>query len=568
MKKDTDLRSLLEQIDRKSYPAYKAAKGSYDFRNYILTIDHVQGDPFASPSHVTITVKGTKAGFPKEYYESKHRRRALQDFLCRSFHKAALEFDSKAHGSGKSGAIVSCCPGQEILERTALHIDGQNGDISYRLHLGFPANGRTINSRELIKMLFVFLPECVKRSLFFNESFAKNLQKTIFLSDDQHHIRQCLDETGLCAFIADGSILPRASGISSLPMKNAVPFKSPESLKVTLTLPHKGEITGMGIKKGVTLIVGGGYHGKSTLLKALELGVYDHIPGDGREYVITDNTAMKIRAEDGRCVHGTDISCFINNLPDNRDTRRFFTEDASGSTSQAANVTEAVESGSKLLLIDEDTCATNFMIRDELMQQVISKDREPITPFIERIRPFFKKYGISTILVAGSFGAYFHLADTVIQMDEYNAVDITAKAKEAAGKYPSKPERDGNFSFELTKRTPSLKKRLDFDGRIKSKTLGRDGFSIDHDTVELRFVEQIVETGQCSALCKALLLLAEKYFDRGLSLEEMTDRLLSLTEKDGPDALHKYSSYVAEGFSEIRKQELYAALMRCRFFEI
>ena len=568
MKSDRDLRQLLEQIDRRSYPAYKSAKGSYDFKSYILNIDHVQGDPFASPSHITVKVKGSNAGFPKEYYESRHRRIALQDFLCRRFHKAASEFDRVAGGSGKSGAIITCAPGQEVLERTAIHIDDSNGDISYRLHIGFPANGRTINSRELIKMLFDFLPKCVKSSLYFSDGFAKNLEKAVFLADDISFIRKELKNLGLCAFIADGSSLPRASGISCLPMKDAVPFRSPESLQVTLKLPHKGETRGMGIKKGVTLIVGGGYHGKSTLLKALELGVYDHISGDGREYVITDDTAMKIRSEDGRSIHGTDISLFIKNLPDRRDTKSFHSEDASGSTSQAANVIEAIESGSKVLLIDEDTCATNFMIRDDLMQKVISPDREPITPFMGRIRPFSEQGDISTILVAGSFGAYFHIADTIIQMYNYNAVDITDKAKEAASAFPYKSVIDDKTELKFVPKYPVLKKKLDLNGRIKTKTFGTDGFSIEHDTVELRYLEQLVDGGQSGALCKALLILAGKYFDKGLSLEEMTDKLISLMEKNGPDALFSDSSYTAEGLTAIRKQELMAALSRCRFIDM
>ena len=302
----------------------------------------------------------------------------------------------------------------------------------------------------------------------------------------------------------------------------------------------------------------------------MELGVYNHISGDGREYVITDSSAMKIRSEDGRCVHGTDISLFIRNLPDNRDTKRFFTEDASGSTSQASNVMEALESGSGLLLIDEDTCATNFMIRDELMQRVIARDQEPITPFIERIRPFSEMMQISTILVAGSFGAYFHLADTIIQMDNYRARDITEKAKKAAEDFPlgSDGSEKDTPVLKLAKRIPSLKKKLDIGGRIKSKTLGRDGFSIDHDTVELRYVEQIIDSGQCSALCRAVLMLAKDSFKKGKQLSEMTDALMEKLQNEGPDALFSDAPYVAEGLTAIRKQELYAALNRCRFIDL
>ncbi len=254
--------------------------------------------------------------------------------------------------------------GQEVLERTACEITEQG--ITARFFVGFPANGRTINAGELEKIFFEFLPVCVEKAFLYRNLSGKELEKVIFLAEDQAFIRRELEKRSLAAFVSDGSVLPRESGISARPMKNSVLFSSPESLRVTLDLPHKGQITGMGIPKGITLIVGGGYHGKSTLLNALELGVYNHISGDGREYVITDATAQKLRSEDGRFVKDVDISLFINDLPNKKDTRCFSTEDASGSTSQAAGIVEAMEAGSKVLLLDEDTSATNFMVRDAL----------------------------------------------------------------------------------------------------------------------------------------------------------------------------------------------------------
>ena len=342
MQSSTELRSLLNRIDHRGYPAYKDTRGAYQFPGYILSIDHVQGDPFASPSKVSVRAAGRTAGFPKELYQEDYQRIALQDELTRQFGRQAEQFAFKAKGSGKSGLIsVSRCS-QEVLERTACRIDPKSGDIVLRMEIGFPANGRTINARELEKILFDFVPECVKHSLFYKNMDAKRLRAIADLAEDQHHIREMLPKMGLCAFVANGSVLPRESGISSRPMKGGVKFQSPKELEVTMELPHKGKITGMGIRKGITLIVGGGYHGKSTLLKALELGVYDHIAGDGREYVITDNTAVKLRAEDGRSIQKTDISMFINDLPNGKDTVGFCTEDASGSTSQAANVVESI----------------------------------------------------------------------------------------------------------------------------------------------------------------------------------------------------------------------------------
>ena len=371
MQTGTQLQELLRSVNRKSYPAYKSLKGIYQFPKYILSIDHVQGDPFASPSHVSVRISHKTSDFPESYYKDRLTRVTLADYLTRQFERQVSHFTFRAKVSGKSGSLSVTRCGQEVLERTACEITEQG--ITARFFVGFPANGRTINAGELEKIFFEFLPVCVEKAFLYRNLSGKELEKVIFLAEDQAFIRRELEKRSLAAFVSDGSVLPRESGISARPMKNSVLFSSPESLRVTLDLPHKGQITGMGIPKGITLIVGGGYHGKSTLLNALELGVYNHISGDGR--VITDATAQKLRSEDGRFVKDVDISLFINDLPNKKDTRCFSTEDASGSTSQAAGIVEAMEAGSKVLLLDEDTSATNFMVRDAFMQKVIDREK-------------------------------------------------------------------------------------------------------------------------------------------------------------------------------------------------
>ena len=563
MQSSTELRSLLNRIDHRGYPAYKDTKGAYQFPGYILSIDHVQGDPFASPSKVSVRVAGRTAGFPQELYEGDHQRIVLQDELTRQFGRRAEQFAFKAKGSGKSGLIsVSRCT-QEVLERTACRIDPKNGDIVLRMEIGFPANGRTINARELEKILFDFVPECVKYALFYKNMDAKRLRAIVDLAEDQHYIREMLPQMGLCAFVANGSVLPRESGISPRPMKGGVRFQSPKELEVTMELPHKGKITGMGIRKGITLIVGGGYHGKSTLLKALELGVYDHIAGDGREYVITDNTAVKLRAEDGRSIQKTDISMFINDLPNGKDTVGFCTEDASGSTSQAANVVESIEAGTSLLLIDEDTSATNFMIRDELMQRVIHCDMEPITPFIERIRELYDDYGISTVIVAGSSGAYFHVADTIIQMDRYVPKDITAYAKKAAESYPAVSGPEAPAKKPDFQRCPRAGKGFRENDRIKMKTMGREAVMINKETIDLRYVEQITDSEQVTALGYCMRYAQKHIMDGRKDLRQIVDELERVMEKGTLAALCESSSSIS-CMAMPRRQEIFACFDRYR----
>ena len=563
MQSSTDLRSLLNRIDHRGYPAYKDTRGTYQFPGYVLSIDHVQGDPFASPSKVSVHVKGKTAAFPQELYREAHQRIALQDELTRQFGRRAEQFAFKAKGSGKSGLIsVSRC-GQEVLERTACRIDPSSGDIILRMEIGFPANGRTINARELEKILFDFVPECVKHALLYKNVDAKRLRSIIDLAEDQHYIREMLPKMGLCAFVADGSILPRESGISPRPMKGGVKFRSPKELEVTMELPHRGKITGMGIRHGITLIVGGGYHGKCTLLKALELGVYDHIAGDGREYVITDHTAMKIRAEDGRSIRKTDISMFINDLPNGRDTVGFCTEDASGSTSQAANVVESIEAGASLLLIDEDTSATNFMIRDELMQRVIHRDMEPITPFIERIRELYEDYGISTVTVAGSSGAYFHIADTIIQMDRYVPKDITEYAKKEAESYPVITGPEAPAEKPDFRRCPQPSPAFKGNDRIKMKTLSREGVMINKETIDLRYVEQIADSEQVTALGYCMRYAQKHILNGRKDLRQVVEELEQVMEKGTLSALCESSSSVS-CMAMPRKQEIFACFNRYR----
>ena len=567
MQTAAELRSLLNRIDRRGYPAYKDTRGTYQFPNYILSIDHVQGDPFAAPSRLSILVKGRAAGFPPELYDRPHRRIALQDQLTRRFGAAAERFSFQAKGSGQSGLIAVSRCGQEVLERTACRLDPKSGDVLMRFDVGFPANGRTVNAGELGKILFDFLPKCAEQALFYQNIDRERLRAAVDLAEDQHCVREQLPGLGLCAFVANGSVLPRASGISSKPMGDGVKFMSPKELEVTLDLPRGRRITGMGIRRGVTLIVGGGYHGKSTLLGALELGVYDHIAGDGREYVITDPSAVKIRAEDGRSIRKTDISLFISDLPNGKDTAAFETEDASGSTSQAANVIESIEAGTSLLLIDEDTSATNFMVRDELMQRVIRRDMEPITPFIERVRELYESYGVSTVLVAGSSGAYFHVADTVIQMDRYVPRDITALAKAEAGNFPIRvdpPKPAAPLCFD---RRPQPSPSFSGGDRTKIKTLPREGVMVNKEVIDLRYVEQLVDSEQLTALGYCVVYALRNLLDGRRDLRRVADELEAAIDRGTLAALCGDRSGVP-GLARPRRQEILACLNRCRGLRI
>ena len=566
MKSAKDLRQLLETIDHRGYPAYKETAGAWRFENYVLGIDHVQGDPFAAPSRLHVEVPASVVGIPPEWFDTREKKTAMEDYLLRRFYGKAGKYSFQAKGSGKSGVIAVMRPGQEVLTRSAVEL-GADGLLIARFEVGFPANGRTINARELIKILYQYLPQCVEQSFVYRNIDEKEAKAAVCLAADQACLRRQMKEQGLVAFVADGAVLPRASGVSDKPMKQAVSFRSPDSLRVSLELHDGRRIDGMGIRRGITLLVGGGYHGKSTLLKALERGVYSHIAGDGREYVLTDADAVKIRAEDGRSIWHTDISMFIGDLPNKKSTVCFDSEDASGSTSQAANVVEAIEAGASALLIDEDTSATNFMIRDELMQRVIARDKEPITPYIERVQELKESYGISTILVAGSCGAYIDVADTIIQMDSYLPRDITVDAKKLAADYPCVAQAQRCREQPCFDRRPERHEDVYYKGRIKLKTQGREGISIGQEMIDLRYVEQLVDSGQLQTLAYVMKYMEESGFNGTRTVQELLNPLYEKMEKEGFAALcakHGQGSDLPGNLAMPRREELFACLNRYR----
>ena len=562
MKSSVELKNELFKIDGKGYKAYKVLEGKYDFKKYVLSIDHVQGDPFASPSRVRIIIDNKIAQIPEELFDNKNKEIAVCDFLTRLFSKNIKNQSEKIFGSGKSGLIeISRCP-QEILERTAI-IRNKNF-FEARFYVGFPARGRSVLARELEKIIFNIIPNIVENTFIYKNINKLNLINRVKLIEDQFYIRKNLKEKGLVAFVANESILPRESGVSARPLRNGKKFISPQALEVEFDTPNRGKIKGMGIPKGITLIIGGGYHGKSTLLRALELGIYNHIEGDGREFVITDESALKVRAEDGRAITSTDISLFINNLPNGKDTIKFNTENASGSTSQAANIIEAIESKSKVLLIDEDTSATNFMIRDDIMQQLVVKEKEPITPFIDVAKSLYKQLGISTILVAGSCGDFFDIADLVIQMDSYEPYEVTAKAKELSrGKVSLRDDLDISIDFGRVLDKGSISEG---PKGIKIKTLGKDGLSINKENIDLKSVEQIVDGEQINTIGMAIKFIEDKYSGKDLTIEKIVDEI----EKDITKNLIDIDNIKGGNGSLAmpRKQEILCAINRLRTLKI
>ncbi len=526
------LQQKMKQIDGKSYKAYKSLQGSYYFSNYHLHIDYVQGDPFAAPSKIRLTIPRKYQEIDQSWLETERRNTYIEDYMARRVQQAVFKENTHVKGSGKSGMVAIDGPDQAILKRSAVKLT--EDDVTICLSVGLPANGRRINGKEAEKLFFKAIPSILQHSIF--DLKPEDLTNSMQLADQHDAIREKMKEENWIAFIANGAILPRKSGVSTKPLNDAVPFQSPKENEVSFEIPYRDQpLAGMAIKKGITLIVGGGFHGKSTLLEALEQGVYEHIAGDGREYVLTDPSAVKVRAEDGRSISKVNISPFINDLPNSSDTSTFTTENASGSTSQAANVMEALEAGASTLLIDEDTSATNFMIRDERMQQLVVKDKEPITPFVQKVKQLRDELDVSTVLVMGGSGDYFDIADNVIMMDRYVPVNVTNEAREIAKNHPVEWPNALNEFGSWTNRTVvtnSIKNKLGKKAKVQAKS--RHTVMIGRDAIDLSLVEQIVDDSQTRMVANMLKYMAmHAPFKEDLTLTEWLDHFEKEMQQKG-----------------------------------
>ena len=552
------LESTLDRIDRKGYSAYRDLQGSHDLCTFTLFVDRVQRDPFAPPSLIRVRTKENR--FEPSLFENPVRRMALEDFLTRRVEQAARSIARGNRGSGGSGKIEIQHPSQVVIPRSSMIV--VDGHVEARMAAGLPARGRSVDARAAREMLTNELPEIVRRALSpgdMDEDAAREHVETV---EDADHLRSLLPSLGLVAFVADGAVLPRESGASDRRLRDgATPFRSPEEFRVSVQLPNRGEISGMGVPEGVTLVAGGGFHGKSTLLSALSWGVYDHVPDDGRELVVTRPDAVKIRAEDGRSVAGVDISAMIGELPGGRSTASFSTPNASGSTSQAANIAEALEVGTSLLLVDEDTSATNFMIRDERMRELVQ--REPISPFIDLVGPLYSSLGVSTIVVAGGVGDYLDVADRVILMEDYEPCDATDTAREVRGKFPPRAP----LSERKEVRSPASRRvdpasiDLRRGQRQRARGKGLHTVELGRERVDLSHLEQLAEAGQTEAIAR---MIGEFASGKGkCSVLEMAAAALDAVEKDGLGSLGGFRGHPGE-LSLPRAQEVAAAINRVR----
>mgnify|MGYP000194894671 CR=1 FL=1 len=559
-----ELTSHLHAIDGRSYAAYKAIVGRYRSPlGWVLYIDRIQPDPYAPPTAIRVVLPLALTGAdtrPTGADESltganepltgtnarltatPTRAVALRDYLARTLRELL------------KGQAISIAPaGQEILERSSVNLHETWQDdfstpafnapgpyLELRLRWSLPAFGREIAGRQAARNLNLDLARAVAGLDLRESELGAEAWKHCQVAEDHAALQEILVERGWVAFLADGANLARRSGVSQLPLEGGVPLTAPETLAQTVQLPHAGVVRGTAIPAGVTVIAGGGYHGKSTLLNAIARGIYPHIPGDGRELVATVPEAMAVRAADGRAVTGVDLRPFISHLPGrDADPAQFTTANASGSTSQAASIMESLElwgqPAQAALLLDEDTCATNLLIRDQRMRALVSSEREPITPLVDRIRALHRERGISTLIVMGGSGDYLDVADQVLIMDSYRLVDATAQARQVCASQPRVDTSLPDFPLPAQRlpQRPEAKRR----GPSRTRALGTQRLVLDRHEVDVADVSGLVDEGQALAVAWALRALLERHFDGRTSLSQALAQVAKRLDDVGLDAL-------------------------------
>ena len=532
----SDLVGHLHALDGRSYAAYKAIVGRYRApAGWFLYIDRVQADPYAPPTRIHMDVPTDLHGLAlldeADLLADADRRLAVGDFLTRELH------------AGFRGTALSIAsPGQEILERSSVILrpdeqkEGAGWVLEIRARLALPAQGRSIQGREASRIVGRDLVRELEEATDLTGERGDRLVRHVATLEDHRALRAAVARNGWVSFLADGAMLPRRSGVSDEPLDGGVPLQAPDSMAATVELPHAGSVRGTVVEAGVSVIVGGGYHGKSTLLSAIERGVYPHVPGDGRELVATVPDAVKVRAADGRAVTGVDLTPFISHLPAGRDTASFTTRNASGSTSQAASIVEAVEAGSTALLLDEDTSATNLLIRDSRMRELVAAEREPITPLVDRITALFRQRGVSTVMVMGGSGDYLDVADRVLLMDAYHLRDVTEQARRVVADQPRPLTELEDFAAPR-QRVPEPAPPRTRRGPVRTRAQGTSTLILDREDIDISDVGGVTDPGQAEAIAYALRALLEQRFDGVSPLRECLDDLEALLDDEGLDAL-------------------------------
>jgi predicted ABC-class ATPase len=555
------LRDKLVAMSGKGFQAYQDLAGAYRFERFVLYLDSVQTDPVAAASRARVRIDQAEAQVPGDLWSTPQRHVALADFLARRVQDAVRKH-VRSRWSGRQPPLSIDVGGSTVLTRTSCALGEDHVEV--RLAIGLPAEGRKVLTKAAQTLLFDELPAVVAASLVWSDLDGEAGRRHVQAVEDYFTLQDALVAHNLVAFVADGSVLPR-EGTGEGPLRGrAVPMRAPDELAVTVTLPHRGEVRGLGIPRGVTVITGGAFSGKSTLVAGIGSGVYPHMPGDGRELVVTVPDAVTIRAEAGRRIERVDVSAFIREVPQRHDVTALSLEHPSGVLSMAAATAEALEVGTALLLCDEDDGAVAFLARDALMQQLVPAPQQPVIPLVDHLRPLWETHGISSIVATSGLGDYLGVADTVIVMEGFQPVAATERARHLIASRDVRRAQEAPAVRMPAPRCPLPRGFAGLRGRQRIEMRGRGILALGRETVDIAGLHQLGDAAQARAAAAVILLALEKgYFDGNASLMEAIDRVFAHMDRDGLDVLASENDLSGD-YAWPRRHEVAAILNRMR----
>lgn len=561
------LRDKLLALEGKPVQPSLGLEGAYRFDRFVLHFDRMIGESPGVPLPLRVRIDQAEAQFPAALWGSRAGKVALEDFIARQWADAARKV---GRTRGGRPAFVIDVGGQQMLQRTACRI--AEDFVEVRCGVFLPSEGRKIVAKAAQAVFLEDLPQVVDAALLYASQNPQAVQRHVQVAEDAEALRLQVAARGLVAFLAEGAVLPRESGSDRPLLSHLVPLQAPPALAVTLELPHRGAVTGLGIPRGVTVILGSPFSGRSTLLRAIAASVYAHLPGDGREFCAAVPDAVLVRAEEGRRVEGVNLAAFLSAPPSGEDPTRYRSDHAIDVVSQAAGIVEALEAGCTLLLFDEDTSAPGLLARDAVWRHLAPDAAQPVTPLADVVRPLYEEHGVSTILITSHGADYVGVADTVIGVDAFRLRAVTAEAKRAAEQGQAAPAGKSRFGG-IPNRVPlgdslSPLKGRRFRGESHGGAQSARSVVLGRDVVDLGVIEQLVDPSQARATAAALIFAADRGLADGMrAIREILGLIEMQIAQHGLEGLVG-SDTIPGDLALVRRHELAAALNRLRTLRV
>jgi len=568
MKDRKEFYGLLAEIDGKPFAEYERLIGDFDFARYVIKCSKIETAADGEFPVFNIRVPQSIAELPGHLYDSPVRRTALEDLLTRNLCAAAAQIARFNESGWARRNIMVAEPGQKILPRTSVLVTKEYIDARIRIAMPykvFSSGERLVDGEMARKVFFEDLPEVVSTSLFCCNLDLAEAEEFVNGMEDADRVRQSLSTLGLVSFVGEGSLLAREQDSDLPDYDRFIPFEVAEATCTEIEVPNAGKVTGLGISAGLTVVLGDAANGRKDFMSALAAGVFNHIPGDGREGVVTVSDAVQIAADRGRNVQEVNITPFLSES-EYGNPASFSTPAADSFISQAASVIEALEVGARVLIVDENSSAPAFLTTDARIAGLLGST--PRTSLAQRARQIVDELGISLIVGGENLVAeYIPVADTVLKVEGFQVTDITEQAKALNLAVP--PEAPAvNLAPMLARSRWIMPSSIDAAVGSKDQVIEAidlNAIQYGRSVIELDSVSQIADESQTLTIGLLLYYAKLRYMQEGYPLREMLDMIDRDLSSEGLGTIVRD---LRGDLARPRRYEVAAALNRLPTFRV